>query len=94
MDTLLNIPKEQIVSLTFGNTDVLSDLQHQAERKYKLNRAMLLGNLYQVKVSITFRDALNQRHQIETTIWAVFENYIGLKSGMTLPIRSIEDIEF
>lgn len=94
MDTSLAIAKEQISGLTFGDADVLHSTQHKAERKYNLNRAMLLGNLHQVKVSITFRDILNKAHTVETTVWAVFDNYISLKGGRTLPIRSIERIEF
>ena len=94
METLLAVPKEQIGNIEFTQSDVLSEPMDQAVRKYKLRRAMMLGNHYQGKVTIKFRDMMHQPHAVETTVWAVFENYISIKSGMTLPIRSIEDIEF
>lgn len=94
METLLSTPKEVINTLNFVKQDVLGTSALQAERKYKLNRAMLLGNLYQVKVLIKFRDELNKLRIVETTVWAVFDKHISVKSGMTIPIRAIEDIEF
>lgn len=94
METLLTTPKEHIAHLQFVREDVLSASQLKAERKYKLNRAMLLGNLYQVKVNIRFRDQINNLHNVNTTVWAVFDEHVSLKSGMTIPIRAIEEIEF
>lgn len=94
METLLSTPKEVIGNLSFVQQDVLGTLALRAERKYKLNRAMLLGNLYQIKVFIKFRDELNKLHRVETTVWAVFDKHVSVKSGMTIPIRAIEDIEF
>jgi hypothetical protein len=94
METLLATPKEHIGNLSFVQQDVLSTPQLKAERKYRLRRAMLLGNIYQTKVTIKFRDDLNILRKVDTTIWAVFEEHISVKSGITIPIRAIEDIEF
>ena len=94
METLLTIPKEQVANLSFISQDVLSSPQLQDLRKNKLQRAMLLGNLYRVKVTIKFRDDLHRFHCVDTTIWAVFEEHVSIKSGATIPIRAIEDIEF
>lgn len=94
METLLTTPKEHIGNLSFVQQDVLDTPSLKAERKYKLQRAMMLGNLYQVKVTIKFRDDLCMLRKVDTTVWAVFEEHVSLKSGMTIPIRAIEDIEF
>jgi len=94
METLLTTPKEHISNLSFVQQDVLGTPQLKAERKYRLQRAMLLGNVYQNKVTIKFRDDLHILRKVDTTIWAVFEEHVSLKSGMIIPIRAIEDIEF
>ncbi|MEK6480191.1 hypothetical protein WJR50_21800 [Catalinimonas sp. 4WD22] len=94
METAFTIPKENLTGLQYPKTDVLSSLQLQVRRKYQLNRAMLLGNLYHTKVRIIFRDFHGIRRMVETTVWTVGEEYISLKGGRTIPVRAIEEIEF
>lgn len=86
--------KEQLNGLQFIHHDVLRSPQQRSARKYHLQRAMLLGNLYQTKVGILFRDHQNALLKVETTIWTVGEAFISLKGGRTIPIRAIEEIEF
>lgn len=94
MEAPHTLVKEHISGLEFIKNDVLCSPQQQALRKYQLRRAMLLGNLYQTKVGIKFRDFQNQLFRVDTTIWSVGEAYISLKGGRTIPIRAIEEIEF
>jgi hypothetical protein len=86
--------KEHLNGLQFIKHDVLHSPQQRAIRKYQLRRAMLLGNLYHTKVGINFRDHQNTLLKVETTIWAVGEQYLSLKGGRTIPIWAIEKIEF
>ena len=94
MEQLLTIPKEDIQDVYFSKEDVLHTPADLAERRHKLHRAMLLGNVYRSKVNISFRNNYNDLCKIETTVWAVFKNHVSVKSGKTIPIRAIENIEF
>lgn len=94
MEAANTLFKEQISGLQFIHHDVLHSPQQRSARKYQLQRAMLLGNLYQTKVGILFRDHQNALLKVETTVWAVGEQYISLKGGRTLPIWAIEEIVF
>lgn len=92
-----NIPiidKENISAIRFSKEEVIPDRSEQIKRSINLFRAMLLGNIEHCKVRIIFKDQNNVLHQVETTIWAVLEDYIILKGGKNIPIKAILDIEF
>ncbi|MFP4090871.1 MAG: hypothetical protein ACLFUB_19350 [Cyclobacteriaceae bacterium] len=94
MEASVIMPKEQLTSSNFIKNDVLSSPDDRAYRKFQLQRALTLGNLYRAKVSIKFRNEYGESRKVETTIWSVFENYVGLKGGRLIPIHAIEEIEF
>lgn len=94
MEALVVMPKEQLTDFRFAQNDVLTSPEDRAYRKYQLQRALTLGNLYRAKVSIRFRDGHGKVCKVETTIWSVFEKYVGLKGGRLIPIHAIEEIEF
>ncbi|GAB4149632.1 MAG: hypothetical protein Fur0041_22700 [Bacteroidia bacterium] len=85
------IEKEQVAALRFPNGDVLTDNEEKNRRKSELERAMVLGNMDHNKVKIIFSDETGPK-MIETTIWAVTQERIVLKSGMVIPIRRIHEI--
>lgn len=89
MKTLITIPKENISTLTFAKSDVILDPEKQQKRMADLYRSQTLGNLLQSKVKITFETADLQTYQVETTVWAVGDNFISLKGGLFIPIQSI-----
>jgi len=84
----------EIKSLQFSKIDVADTTEKKTLRIYNLRRAMALGNLYKRKVKIYFKALDGKIRQIETTVWAVCDDYISLKQGVSLPVRSIEEIEF
>lgn len=88
------IEKEQIPSLKFGHDDVLTDLLARKKRMHDITRATVLGNGYHGKVEIFFETADGEPKRVATTIWDNDQNYIILKSGASMPIRSIHGIEF
>lgn len=57
----------------------------------KLKKALVIGNTDKVKCSIVFNDSDGLK-QINTTIWEYDDEFISLKSGMTLNLKFIEDI--
>ena len=93
MKTLIAIPKEVISTLTFAKSDVIIDTENQKKRMTDLYRSQTLGNLLQSKVKITFESADLQTYQVETTVWAVGDNFISLKGGIFIPIRSILQVD-
>jgi hypothetical protein len=88
------IPKEQLGHIQFEKSDVLNDAESQKTRMLELHRAMRLGNLYHGKVKINFKTRSGLLQQVETTIWAVTENYILLKGGAYIPVVAILSLEF
>lgn len=64
-----------------------------SEFRVKLQNAARLGNEFKSKVILVFQTEEGPK-QVETTVWAVTENYIQLKSGMYLPIQSILDVRY
>ncbi|HLG02270.1 MAG TPA: hypothetical protein VI731_01665 [Bacteroidia bacterium] len=87
----LLIPKEVVAELHFPSKEVLSSPEEIKNRDSELNRALVLGNVDHNKVRILFIDSEGPK-MVETTIWAVTEQRIILKSGMAIPINRITEI--
>ncbi len=85
------IDKETVCNLSFPKDDVLSSIEERRKRRVELDRALILGNVDHSKVKIYFTDNDGYK-QVETTIWAVTEERIILKSGMVIPIRRIHEV--
>lgn len=92
MKTLAIIDKELLSEISFSREDVLSTPELRKQRLAELYRAQTLGNLLQTKVSITFETRDGQLHQVNTTVWAVGDEFIALKGGKSIPIRSIHAV--
>lgn len=87
------IEKEQIALLLFSKKEVISDPILQKDRYSKLMRSQTLGNLLQTKVYLTFETADEHVYQTYTTVWAVGNDYVTLKGGLTIPVTSIIEID-
>ncbi|MFI5149251.1 MAG: hypothetical protein ACHQRM_05920 [Bacteroidia bacterium] len=85
------VEKNLIASMEFPSSEVLTSAEAIAGRRAAAEKAMLLGNNYKGKVKIIFEDAQGSK-QVETTIWAVTEHFILLKTGMSIPLRRILEI--
>jgi len=90
-NTATLIDKEFVRDMSFPKDDVLSTLEEKRQRRLTLDRALILGNVDHTKVRIYFSDNEGYK-QVETTIWAVTEERIILKSGMVIPIRRIHEV--
>jgi hypothetical protein len=90
----LIIEKEQLNKVTFSTRDVLDDEIEKIKRKLSLDKSEKLGNNYKSKVKIYFTTVNNELLAVETTVWSVNSDNISLKSGVTIPIRSIVQIEY
>ena len=88
------IEKESIPQLQFGTEDVFQDKDSKVRRQVDLERASRLGNGYQGKVELTFQIASGEILRVQTTIWQADKDYTTIKSGVTMPTRSILGVEF
>jgi hypothetical protein len=94
MQGVITVPKEYIGQMQFCKEDVLQDTISRKLRKYDLQRALSLGNLYHQKVTMVYKLRTGELQQVETTVWAVGEEYVILKGGVTIPVHAIQQIEF
>ncbi|TGD80581.1 hypothetical protein [Hymenobacter wooponensis] len=88
------IEKETIPHLRFSQEDVLTDKAAIQRRRHDAERAATLGNAYHGKLDIYFRTDDGVIKRVHTTVWATHEEYLTLKSGIALPLRSILSFDF
>lgn len=81
------------VSLQFAKTDVLFGKLHKAERQHNLLRAMLLNYHEHQLVRVFFKNIDDELFGIECSVIAVTDDHVMLKSGLIIPVKSIEWIE-
>ncbi|NVK51028.1 MAG: hypothetical protein HWE09_14750 [Cyclobacteriaceae bacterium] len=93
MEMIERIEKEQVGTILFSQGDVLNHPEEMKARLQNLHRSQTLGNLLQTKVKITFLSSDGKTYQVYTTVWAVGSDFVVLKSGVTIPIRSIKRVE-
>lgn len=88
------IEKEQIPFLRFPQEDVLPDKAEQQRRRHDADRAATLGNAYHGKLDIYFQTEDGSTKRVYTTVWATHQDYLTLKSGISLPIRAVVSFDF
>lgn len=93
MKLVEKISKEQISDLKFSKKEVLENEMACRRRNFDLMRAQALGNLLRNKVNITFETADEKVYQVNTTVWAVGNQFISLKCNTHIPINSILEID-
>lgn len=88
---IVTVPKESISTMTFSMANLkapnLKELLFN-----KIVQAKKLGNTYKSKVVIMFQTPEGPK-QTETTIWSACSDFIQLKGGVTIPVRSIIDVK-
>ena len=61
--------------------------------KKELSYAVRLGNEFKGKTILTFQTSEGPK-TVETTVWSTTDNYLHLKGGITIPLKSIIEIHF
>lgn len=82
------INKEDIKFLKFPKKEVLGSKEQQKIRRYRLRRALSLGNLEHEKVGILFRDNEGVK-KVETTVWGITDKSVILKQSTVIPLKRI-----
>ncbi len=83
------IPKEDIPSLQI----IPAFVDHSEKWREKLVYATRLGNEFKGKTAITF-ETKEGPCTVETTVWSVTEDYLQLKGGTVIPLRSLIAVDF
>ena len=91
---LLTPDKLRFTEIQFSKEDVLNTILEKNERLKKLVSAMKLGNNHKQKVRIHFININNQLMEIKAKVWSVTEKYVILKNSITIPISSIQDVNY
>lgn len=81
------IEKEEVINYHFAPVD----LRNTKVTKEKLERAVRLGNEFKSKTYITFQTDEGPK-RIETTVWTLTDEFIQIKGGVSIPLKSLVDI--
>lgn len=82
------IEKEQIQEYKI----ISADTDRSAALRDRLQDAQRLGNEFKSKTSIVFQTEDGPK-RVETTVWSLTENYVQIKSGVVIPLKSIIEVE-
>lgn len=82
------IEKEEVINYHFAE----ADSKNYHVTKDQLERAVRLGNEFKSKTYITFQTNEGPK-RIETTVWTLTDEYIQIKGGVSIPLKSLIDID-
>ena len=91
---MIEVKLSAIKEFIFPKDDVVKEKRKLDLRKYNLRRAMALGNLYKRRVKVYFRTVDGYLKRVDATVWAVGDEFVSFRSGISIPIRSVEQVEF
>lgn len=80
------IEKEEVINYHFVKAEANPELT-----KDNLERAVRLGNEYKGKTQITFMTDEGAK-RIETTVWTLTDEFIQIKGGVSIPLKSLVEI--
>jgi hypothetical protein len=86
------IEKEDITALSFPKEPLSRTKDEKSILTMKLQKAQTLGNIHHNKIKILFKDDKGLK-EVNTTVWAVGEDYVVLKKGVFIPINRIVDLQ-
>lgn len=78
------IGEYKIIPAEVDNTTALYD---------KLRSAQRLGNEFKSKAAIVFQTEDGPK-RVETTVWSLTEQYVQIKNGVLIPLKSIIKVDF
>jgi hypothetical protein len=88
MENALKVNKEEIPGIKFVSFDVLDHAEQRQQRKIDLEEAMKVGNIEKAKSTVYFMADTGIKF-VETTIWAVTDEQVVFKGGVTIPVNCV-----
>ncbi len=90
----IEIPKEDIKKINFGDIDVLTTKEEIFQRKIDFNRASALGAHSKSNIKIYFQDTDGKKFKVVATVWASTEKNVSLKKEILIPLKSVYKVGF
>lgn len=87
--SVIEIEKEEITKYKF----VSAEQNRTEELLATLQLAQRLGNEFKAKTTITFMTEEGTK-KVTTTVWSLTGDYLQLKAGVLIPVRSIIDVSY
>lgn len=85
------VTREELKNYHFVNHEVLTDMVDVKERRFHLQEALRLGNEHKTKVKLVCETTQGQV-EVETTVWALTDDHVELKSGCDIPVKAIKEV--
>jgi len=70
-----------------------AEVDKSAALQDKLKSALRLGNEFKSKTTIAFQTTDGPK-RVETTVWSLTENYLQIKGGVLIPLKSVIEIDY
>ncbi|SFS38072.1 hypothetical protein [Sphingobacterium wenxiniae] len=70
-----------------------AEVDKSAVLQDKLKSALRLGNEFKSKTTIAFQTTDGPK-RVETTVWSLTENYLQIKGGVLIPLKSVIEIDY
>lgn len=86
------IKVESINDELFPMKEVLDTKKEKRKRQSKLQKAVQLGAIHQMPVTLTFKGAHGLR-KIEAVASALTKKYLAVKGGYHLPVSRIKNVK-
>lgn len=93
MDNIIKISKSELKKISFSENEVL-DRASQIGRDNQLKGAILMKKDGSGKVDITFQSKNRGKFRVISPILTAGEEFLVLKGGQTIAIKSITSIKF
>jgi hypothetical protein len=77
----------------FGSQDVLTNNDEKAERKHKLERAIILSNCEHIPISLYMRLPNGETLETESDVVDYADDVVVLKGGFHIPVWAIVDVD-
>ncbi|GAA4350264.1 hypothetical protein GCM10023185_07900 [Hymenobacter saemangeumensis] len=94
MTDVETVAKEELHMMHYPQEDVLKTEAERRHRAHEAQRAVTLGNAYHGKLDIYFQTADGATKRVQTTVWAADDEYLTLKSGVSIPMRAVSWMDF
>lgn len=88
MDNALKVNKEEISGFQFVSFDVLDTSKQRMQRKVELEESMKVSNTDKAKSILYFMTDGGIKF-VETTIWAVTDEQVVFKGGVSIPVNCV-----
>jgi hypothetical protein len=93
MKTSRTILPSEVLSIHFAHQDVLDHDDEKAERKLKLERAMIISNVEHEPISLYLRLPNGETVETQSDVIDFADDFVIIKGGYFIPVHAILDVD-